>query len=406
QSANLDTADISKYLDSFDNPKIDRTKLMQLLGKCDYPFMAIVNYKSKYVSDPVIGDETTSETVDARMQKVRKSYESGLLSSEIYTQEIKLVEYLRAFVNLKSSINSYILNYKNRVTDDFGVQYQQIFDNYMTQRRMYQSRISEFGSKPIFRNEFLPTYQSILTNSEVYLDGDMNLKNIKNIVKILLENGDGAAPASKFDAARNEQTLQILHSVEFPSDHKGVASLDNLDMMIAGLEAAQYKNVFQHKAQRLKGMRPSAEATAFCDKLQNEVNSSYCMSCRQQVSPIINDYMQRLDTENMRLAQQKLSSSVAAAKDRVFTILQKEQILQKHFKNDYGDTLPPDVEYIYEDFQKLQTARGKLQAVIKKDYSDQNSTQINILADNIDYESQDLAKILEHICSKMPELCE
>ncbi len=401
--AGIDSSAIAKYLNTNDNPKLDRSRLNTLI-RCDkYPFMVIVNYKSKYVSEPVIGDETTSETVDARLTKVKKAYESGLLSSDIYTQELKLVEYLYAFVTLKSSINNYLLNYKNKITDDFRMQYTQIYDNYLHLRGILNTRKIEFAKSAIFINEFLSTYNTILTNAEMYLDGDNNLRNLKNIAKLMT---DPDADAAKFDAERNEKNLAILHSVEFPTDHPEFNNVADLMAKISKLENEQYKNVFSKKVDKLKLMQPSAEATTFCESLKNEMNTTYCRSCRENVNSAINDYLQRLDSENLRNAQKRLSNTISQAKDQIFNILQKEKIIRKHFEQDYGDTLPDDVEYIYEDFEKLQNNREKLQSVIKKDYSDQNTTQLNLISDNIEYEAQDLAKILDNICKKMPELCE
>jgi len=402
-AANIDSADVSKYVDSYENPKLDRTRLNSLIQCEKYPFMVIVNYKSKYVSEPVIGDQTTTETVDARMAKVKKAYESGLLSSDIYTQELKLVEYLYAFVTLKSSINNYMLNYKNKITDDFRMQYTQIYDNYLQLRAILSGRKVEFAKNPIFNNEFLPTYTSILTNADVYLDADNNLRNIKNIAKLMTEP---ASKTSAFDAERNEQALATLHSVEFPTDHPEFNNITDLFSMIQKVENEQYQKVFKQKVTKLKVMLPSPEATAYCETLKTEMNSTYCRSCRENVNQAINDYLQRLDNENLRIAQQRLENTKANAKDQIFSILQKEKLIRRHFEQDYGDTLPEDVEYIHEDYLKLKSNREKLQSVIKKDYSDQNTTQLNLISDNIEYEAQDLAKILENICKKMPELCE
>ncbi len=402
-TAGIDSSAISKYLDSNDNPKLDRSRLNSLIRNDKYPFMVIVSYKSKYVSEPVIGDQTTTETVDARLSKVKKAYESGLLSSDIYTQELKLVEYLYAFVTLKSSINNYMLNYKNKITDDFRMQYTQIYDNYISLRGILSGRKVEFSKNPIFSNEFLPTYNSILTNADVYLDADNNLRNIKNIAKLMTEQ---PTRAIGFDAARNEQTLATLHSVEFPTDHPEFNNIADLAAMIQKLENEQYKNIFSQKVTKLKSMQPSADATAYCESLKTEMNTTYCRSCRENVNLAINDYLQRLDAENLRMAQKRLENTISDAKDQIFTILQKEKILRRHFEQDYGDTLPDDVEYMHEDFVKLQNNREKLQSIIKKNYSDQNTTQLNLISDNIEYEAQDLAKILDNICKKMPELCE
>jgi hypothetical protein len=402
-SAEINPVALVKYIDESDNPRLDRDKIASLVKCPQYPFMVIVNYKSKYVSDPVIGDQTTSETVEARLSKVKKAYDNQLLSPEIYTQELKLIDYLNDFVTLKSSINNYTLNTKNRITDDFKPLFLQIFENYMKLRATMKSRIQEFGKNPVFQNEFLPTYQTIITNAEGYLDGDNNLKNIKNIA---LAIDDYKNPTRKASTPEdNEKTLSVLHSIAFPDNETDNFSLAELRSLISRIENEQYAKVFAAKIDRLKTMRPSTDATSYCEKLKSDVNSTYCRLCRERANAVINDYMQRHEEENNRLAAKQLETAIANARDQIFTILQKEKIIRQHFENDYPDGMPDDVAYLKEDFDRLQTDRAKLQSALKNDYSGLNTTQLSLASEDITYRTQDLAKILERICKRMPELC-
>jgi len=403
--AAIDSSDISKYIDSNTNPKIDRKSLGQLIKCTQYPYMVIVNYKSKYTSEPVIGDETTSETVEARLSKVKKAYDNGLLSAEIYTQELKLIEYLKEFVNLKTSINSYMLNTKNRITDDFRTQHLMIFINYLNLKQMLEARTKEFAKNAIFKNEFLPTYQTIITNADGYMEGDNSLKNIKNIAHSMREYYALDPKQRNYTAEINEKTLAILHSIDFPPNTENVQPLNDLYAMIREIEQNQNNKVFKAKTNKLKSMTPSAEASAYCENLKTEVNATYCQKCSEEANSVIYDYMQRLEAENQRLARKKLLDAIENARTQIFVILQKEKNIKQHFDNDFPNGLPDDAAFVNEDFLKLQQSRENLQNIIKKDYTDQNTTQLNIIADDIGYETQDLAKNLERICKLMPQLC-
>ena len=402
-TAAIDSEPLYKYIDDTDNPKLDRDKIASLVKCAQYPFMVIVNYKSKYASDPVIGDQTTSETVEARLAKVKKAYENSLLSPEIYTQELKLIDYLNDFVTLKSSINNYTLNTKNRITDDFKPMFLQIFGDYMKLRSTLSSRVNEFGNNPVFQNEFLPTYQTIITNAEGYLDGDNNLKNIKNTARAI---DDYNSMRKSHTPEENEKTLSILHSIQFPEHSGDNAALSELHALTANIENEQYAKVFAAKVNQLKSMRPGAEAASFCEKLKSEVNSTYCRLCSERANAVINDYMQRQEEENNRLAAQKLDAAIVSARDQIFSILQKEKIIRRHFDNDFPDGMAEDVAFVKEDFDRLQEHRKKLQSALNNDYSGLNTTQINIATEEIEYQAQDLAKILERICKRMPTLCE
>lgn len=402
-TAAIEPTALAKYIDENDNPKIDREKIASLVKCPQYPFMVIVNYKSKYVSDPVIGDQTTSETIEARLAKVKKAYDNSLLSAEIYTQELKLIDYLNDFVTLKSSINTYTLNTKSRVTDDYRPMYLQIYDNYMKLRATLSSRIIEFSKNPVFQNEFLPTYQTIITNAEGYLDGDNNLKNIKNIALAIDETKN---PNHKTSTPEdNEKKLSVLHSISFPDNDTDNPALAELLRLTRRIENEQYTKVFAAKIDKLKTMRPSAEASSYCEKLKSEVNSTYCRMCSEKANAVINDYMQRQEEENKRTATQQLEKATSDARDQIFTTIQKEKTIRSHFDNDYPDGTPDDVAYLKEDFERLHNLRVKLQSALKNDYSDLNTTQINLAAEEIAYQTQDLAKILEQICKRMPQLC-
>ena len=402
--AAVDSTHLSEFMRKEENPQVDKNKLSQLIKYYGYPYIVIVNYKSKYVTEPVIGDETNSETVKARLSKVKRQYDNGLLSTALYEHELKLINYLEAFVDLKQSIDIYKLNYKNRINDDFSRLFLTIFSKFRFLKNIYDVRLKEFSKDGIFINEFLPTYQSIMTNAEVYLESDNNLKNLKNMVIVLCGYSD-KTNTSKIDSKRIENDLSILHTVEFPKGAFTEDCVTELENVISKLETSLYQNVFATKTAKLQSMPTSPQATAFCEALKNDLNNTYCKLCREKANEAVNDYTQRLSKENDRIAQEKLSLSISNAKDIIFNVLQKEKIIQKHFDEDYKDGLSTQEEFILEDFKKLQSLRSDLVTQTKKDLSGLTPTQKDILTDEILYKTQDLAKILEQICKRMPQLC-
>ena len=406
QNTGLNFEKLASYLNDNSDKPLKAAQISSLLDFHDYPFVVIVNYRSKYISEPVIGDETTSETVEARLAKVKKQYESGLLTAEIYNHEVKLIEYLNVFVKLKSDINNYNLNFKNRTTDDFGRMYLNIFNDFRQLKNVLDARQKEFAKDAVFKNEFSSGYASIMTNAEVYLDGDNNLKNLKNIVLTMKKYSSNEKKSGTFDAKDIENDLTILHSVSFPFDNYNSDGVSQLNALILGLEDKLYKNIFAVKTEQLKKLQPSAQATALCEELKNRLNSTYCSSCREKVNQAINDYSQRLALENSRLAQERLKNAIDEAKDMIFNVLQKETVINSHFEKDYAEKMPEEVSFIREDFLQLVEKRKNLQLTIKKDFSDRNATEKDIITDQINYETQDLAKNLNKICKKMPSLCQ
>ena len=403
-SADIDTTEIGKFMMQ-PTQELSR-KLLSELVKCrDYPFMVAVNYRSKYVSEPVTGDETTHETVEARFQKVKKSYESGLLSQEIYRQETKFVDFLRQFVALKNSIGNYQLNYRNKTTEDFSGFFYAILRDYISLHDIYSERQKEFSKDPVFLNEFKSLYESILLNGDVYLDADNNLKNIKNIANEMEKASQPSYANQKFDAQANEKTLATLHSIEFSNKKPLPQHILELNNLISKIENLQYKNVFSQKVNKLNTMQPSEESAAFCEKLKAEINATYCRECREKSSLAVSEYTKREEEANRKKLLKKAEETKKVADELIFNLLEKEQKIKENFSTNYPDGLTPQAEYIKEQFFVLQKKRENLQSMIKKDLSVQKNSQIVAFTEDVDYERMEIEKLLSSICEKLPEIC-
>lgn len=396
QSSGVDSCKIAAFLDSIDNPSLDYIKLQNLVNFTKYPFMVIVNYKSKYVSEPVVGDEVTFESVETRAQRLKKSYESDLLSKDIYVQEVKLVEFLQQFVTLKSCISNYQLNYKNRITDDYSRMFLMIITEFRSLKNMYLSRLKEFGGDAVFNNEFLTTYKSILLNADVYMDADNNLKNLKNITGILLDEINEST----------EKKLEILHSVQFPTDRPDSEILTSISSLIKSLETGLYIKEFSPKTDKLNLLSPSAEATSLCEDIKSQINSTYCTMCKQKAGIVVNSYMQRLEGENKRKAEAEYKDAQDKAGEILYYVLKKESALNKGFAAYSPDSMPPDIKYLYDEFLKLKLQRENFQNTLKNKSEYETYTQTLAIAEDLRSSAETLKSAADAICEKNPQLCE
>ncbi|MCQ2974271.1 MAG: hypothetical protein MJ211_05615 [Bacteroidales bacterium] len=388
-----------QYFNTEKEPTIDRKKIQDLIGECKYPYFVVVNYKSKYISEPVVGDDITSEYVETRLAKIKRSYNSNLISNDIYTQELKLIEFLKAFITLKNSINNYTLNYNNQTTNDFRKMFQKIFVDYRTLRNINKSCQTEYINNSIYQNEFKQTYESIMRTAEIYLDADKNLKNIKKITQLLSEYN-----FNNITQEQNELVLQTLHSIDFSSQNDtGVTQLNKL---INRIENQHYNKFFANKVEKLNKLTPSTESTEYCETLKSEINATYCKSCKTHADVAISDYFIRLEDSNKVLAIKKLNNTITTAKDCIFATLQKEQIMKQHFDNDYKESMPMDVEFVYQEYLKMQQNREKLQSLIKFETQDTKTSEIENVIEQIQIAITELATLQESICKKMPKICE
>ncbi len=399
-----DFSAMDTYLDSAANPQLDRALIQKLVSQSDYPYIVAVNYKSKYVSEPVVGDDITSEYVEARKIKAKRNFESGLISSDIYVQENRLSEYLSQFVQLKSSINNYMLNSKNRTTDDFGKMYSAILTDYRTMRHTVMMRHREFSQNPIYNNEFKPIYQSVMRTADIYLDGDNTTKDIKNIARMMATYGD--RHPGKTDSEQNEEALRTLHAVKFPSG-ESVSDIAELNTLITKIEDRQYTQVYAAKINKLRNMEPSASATEYSEKLKDDVNSTYCRRCRTEADSAIAEYARRLDQHSNSLMQTALRQSIYNAEHSVFVALKFESNAESYFKEQYPDgEMPADAKFLYEEFLKLRQTREKLQADIKTDTAGAKTPALKSLSDDITSATAELKRQIESLCNKNPRFCE
>ena len=403
EGSNADFSGLENYLDTTDNPQLNRALIQRLVSGNKYPFIVAVNYKSKYVSEPVIGDEITSESIETRRAKTKREYESGLINNEIYLQETKLLEYLTQFVQLKNSINNYMLNAKNRTTDDFGRMYSAILADYRAMRHTVMMRHREFSQTPIFNNEFKPIYQSVMRTAEIYLDGDNTTKDIKNIVRMMADYGDRHPRTT--DSAQNESALRTLHAVKFPSG-ESVNDITELNALINKIEDRQYNMVFAAKINKLQNMEPSPAATEYSEKLKDDINSTYCHRCRTEADSAIATYARRLDQYNNLLMQSALKSAIDQAGHRIFLELQFESKADNYFKEQYPDGMPADAKFLYDEYLKLRQTRETLQATVKTDITGAKTSTLKTLVDDITAANTDIERQMEALCNKNPRFCE
>lgn len=399
-----DFSALDAYLDTTDNPQLNRALIQSLISQNQYPFIVAVNYKSKYVSEPVVGDDITSEYVESRKIKAKRNYDTGLISSDIYVQENRLAEYLAQFVALKSSINNYLLNAKNRTTNDFGKMYSSILADYRAMRHTVAMRQREFANNPIYNDGFKSMYQSVMRTAEIYLDGDNCTKDIKNIAKLLDDFND--RQLSKLSSAENEAALRTLHAVEFPSGDN-LSDVAELNALIAKIEDSQYSMAFASKINKLRNMEPSSAATEYSEKLKDDVNSTYCRRCRTEADSAIAAYTRRLDQHNNNLMQTALRQTIYNAEHTVFLTLKFESNAESYFKEQYPDgNMPADAKFLYDEFLKLRHTREKLQADIKTDTTGAKTPALKSLTDDISAASAELKRQIESLCNKNPRFCE
>ncbi len=181
---NLKTEKLEEYLSSTVNPELDREILEALIEYKGYPYFAIVNYKSKYSTEKVIGDEITFDNIRQRRLRLQNKYDEGSIPNKAtYNHEMKFLEFLEQFAVFRSTVNTYRLNKKNKVVTDFSRSISLICSQYRNLIITANTRNLEYFDDPIYLNNFKEKYISILNTANLYLEVDNHLKNAKALVE-------------------------------------------------------------------------------------------------------------------------------------------------------------------------------------------------------------------------------
>jgi len=405
EQAFIDTTALGIYLDTTDNPVINRGKLTQLLKYFKYPYMVIANYKSKYISAPVIGDEIDFDAIEKRRTKVKSAYESKLLTTEIYTQEIKLIEFLEKFAQLKIDINNYELNYKNRITDDFTRMYLKILKEYRSLKNLYKLRNTEFKNDEVYNNEFKKIYESILVNSEIYLEKDNNLRNIKECVN-LIYNINNKLVSTKFEPTQSENRLRILYSVNLPTDETKTDEIIEINSLIKQLEEELYKNTFKSEIDKLNTAEISENALPIIETIKNQIKPTNCKLCRDNANVAITTFNEKFEAVKKAKALEQAAQLIRITNDEIYYKLIQEACLQKHFSDDYPNGLPAHIQIIYQEFTEMKQTREKLQLLTNQPIKNLDLIKVNEYIDELKFLTDLLQSTYNSICKKAPSLCE
>ncbi len=331
KSVTIKSVKLSDYLSKSSN-KLDRKSLEDFIGYKDYPYMVVANYKSLYKMDVLTGDEVTLDLIEKRKQKIQNAYEHKLVNDETFRQEKLYIEFLRVFAEMKQNLNIYRLNYRNNSPEINSKNLFAIIQEYKRLKSTFDAREKEFVKNSTYLNIFKPEYEAILSNADLYLEADHNLKNGKVLVNTLreLEN----EPKSWNTPEKRETSLAKLYAVELPRPEYLSASVEGeaIIKLIKKLEDLQYNEVFAQDLKKLNDMQANDETIAQRNILLDKATSSKCQSCRDKVREAITEYNKRYDSFKLKQALNNKSELNQTAEQTVFKYLKKQICIENNLQ--------------------------------------------------------------------------
>ncbi|TPE45156.1 hypothetical protein [Pontibacter mangrovi] len=407
KKVDIKTVKLADYLQKNPN-KLDRRQLEEMTGYKDYPYMVVANYKSLYKMDVLTGDEITLDLIEKRKQKIQAAYEQQLINDETYRQEKLFIEYLRSFADMKQNLNTYRLNYRNNSADINAKNLFGIVQEYKRLKGIFDARQKEFAKNSTYQNIFRKEYENILTNADLYLEGDHNLKNGKMLVNTLreLEND----PKSWNTPEKREAALARLHAIELPKPEVLTASVEGeaIVRLTQKLEEQQYAEVFQKDVQRLGSTEANDETMPQRNALLEKASASKCQACREKVREVITDYNKRYDSFKLKQALKKKEELNQHAEATVFKFLKRQLCIENNLQTASAttdDALDQYISRMHEKNAELGKSIQMLDAMNKVELSEERLDKVLEYNARLQHQVQEVEKNFEVLYTLDKGLC-
>ncbi|MCX2738650.1 hypothetical protein [Pontibacter anaerobius] len=407
KKVDIKTVKLTDYLQKNPN-KLDRRQLEEMTGYKDYPYMVVANYKSLYKMDVLTGDEVTLDLIEKRKLKIQAAYDQQLINDETFRQEKLFIEYLRSFADMKHNLNTYRLNYRNNSAEINSKNLFGIVQEYKRLRGIFDAREKEFAKNSTYQNIFRSEYESILTNADLYLEADHNLKNGKLLVNTLreLEND----PKSWNSPDKREAALARLYAIELPKQEFLSASVEGeaIVRLTQKLEERQYGEVFQKDVQQLGSTEANDETMPQRNALLEKASASKCKTCREKVREAITDYNKRYDSFKLKQALKKKEELNQNAEATVFKFLKRQLCIESNLQMasaSTSDGLDKYISRMHEKNSELGKSIKMLDAMNKKELAEERLDKVQEYNARLQHQIQEVEKDFDVIYTLDKSLC-
>ena len=405
KGAYIDTQKLEDYLAQSDNPEINREQLEELIGYKGYPYFAVVNYKSKYSSEDISGDEITVASIQKRRQRINQKFEKGNIPNKnTYHHEIKFLEFLEKFAELKSQVNTYRLNKKNELTSDYSRTMLLIAEQYIDLQKSYRACETEYKNDATYKSSFRDKYQNILDKAGLYLEMDNPLKSTKEMVAALLCLD--TTEVEQFSVNQREKLIRELRGVDLPKDEENRVLIKTLTARISTLEAIQYTEVFEDQVIELNHSSIDQQSMNLRDRLAQAAKNSYCLYCKQNVMEALEAFDLRVKNEKLKIAREHNKQILQEARDVVYKALKQEYCFKLWYQSNFSDTIvPPHITLLFDQFSQLQGKRRTLEGFITMDFYSLELETLEEYNQNLKDLCQTIDNGYKSLCIKQPDAC-
>ncbi len=401
---NLLSENLETFLDTASNPEIDQNKLVKMIAYKKYPMVIIANYKSRYNSQPVVGDQINFDFLEQRKLKIQNAYQNELINKTTYNQELKLIEFLTVFSDLKLNINNYNLNLKNNITNDYSKNIFVILKIYRDLLKVKKSRKVEFVGNTEFEQEYLPKYESVISTAGLYLNQQNALTNLKEVGD-LLENEKQAKAIEN-----RENNLRLLYSIKIPEEEQFSDQARDLNSLVLQNELELYSLVYSPILGQISKLSFDEAGNKEKEKLENQYGNTYCKKCKSELSIAFNDYNLRYQTAQKNRLMTENDQMKQKAVAVLFDVLKKkkciDQNMDKISKDSTNESTIVYNELVKIEVEKLDKILDETRNLIKTEIKDMSITQLNEQNFLIEAYIKRLEDGFSHFCTTIKGMCD
>ncbi len=398
----VDMSKLQKVLQSDTMPQIDRRFLYKYINIRKYPYVVIVNYKSKYIPD--VPEDIDFDIIKSREAKLVSDYKRGVIRPEIYELEKELLEFLKKIAQLQLDLNNYNLNLQNRTTEDFSKFYYLIYRDYWDILTSYHSILALRNDNQIFQNDFKKYYQKFMTKATMNLDQDINLRNIREMTDLLYSLENSTADLS-MDSLQLEQYMAKLNAVKLPQSEANSPEVQLLDKWRGYLEQEFYQQYFQSYLDYLKSLPVNDESYKIVTNYQAIHGRTQCQICKRDLNDFMKTFMQEYHEYKMTQAKQQFEQVRISTKSALIGITKKISCMRQYFAN-YQGTKPEYLQMIEQDMVRLDDQRQTLMGLLNRNYVFTSEADIEKVISDITGLRTKLENDLENLCSQEEHLCD
>ncbi len=398
----INTKKLQNFMDTARVSTLSKNDIEKLIRITRYPYLVAVNYRTKY--KPKISDDIDEQSLKSRSVKNETNYKNGMISREVYLQEKSLIDFLQQYVQLKKDINTYKLNYKSKITEDFTIQLFLVLQDYWKLKNTYAIIDKANAEDSLYKNQFKPIYQRYLVNSSLLFEYNSELRAVREHVETIYSlETEGS---SKLDSASRENYLRKLKAVTIPQREKNSEEAIITNRWINNLEKEQYSQYFMPKINEYQNLPLDQESLEKIQNFKLSATKSYCDLCKINVNKFVENYMKRYDEYNYQKALDDQKRTVEKDKILVFKYNKQKNCLISMIDSLYPDgNYPDNILLVKQTIQNIDKKIKNFNDLLNNSQNYVTTDEINAYISNL----RDLRTSIETdftaICKTEPQLC-